>query len=167
MLQAVKAHLFIRENVKKSGFTLVEVVVVSALILLVSLVGFQTADIVAQREKEERLRYALLEMRAAMDLFHQEQLRFPYSFNELINTPRPVNGSNYGYYLRRLPLNPIFATTRWEISSKTSRAGVTDVWVPITLPTAIIGAFPGEPIVDVRCPEPGYTSLRGDPYTVW
>ncbi len=150
-------------NCRLSGFTLVEVVVVTALILLVSLVGIQTADVVSQREKEERLRFALLEMRAAMDLFHQDQLRFPNSFDELLTTQRLVNGANYGYYLRRLPLNPIFATVRWEVSSKTSRTGAADVWVEITNPTTTIGA----PIVDVRSPDPAFTSLRGDQYSKW
>ncbi len=148
---------------RRFGFSLVEVVVVSALILLVSVVGFQTADVVAQREKEERLRYALLEMRAAMDIFHQDKLRFPNSFNELMITPRSINGSNYGYYLRRLPLNPIFGSVRWQVSSKTSRTGSGDVWTEISTSTATIGA----PIIDVRCPDPAYTSLRGDAYSLW
>lgn len=153
------------------GFTLVEVIVVSALILLISLVGFQTADVIAQREKEDRLRYALLEMRAAMDLYHQEKTVFPKSFDELLNSKR--FGNAYGYYLRRLPLNPIYGTVKWEIASQTKRVYATPAeeqahWKEISNSAAIIGVVGDEkPVIDVRCPEPGYTSLRGDSYTQW
>lgn len=80
----------------KSGFTLVEVVVVTALILLVSLVGIQTADVVSQREKEERLRYSLLEMRAALDLYFQDKTEFPDRLDDLLTTSRFVNGLSGG-----------------------------------------------------------------------
>lgn len=153
----------------RSGFSLIELVVVSALILLVSLVGVQTADLVSQREKEDRLRYSLLEMRAALDLYHQEKTIFPTSFNDLLNTKR-FDGS-YGYYLRRMPINPLFGTVKWEIASQTQRnyANITEEqahWQALTDPSVTILPVPA-PIVDIRSPDPGYNSIRGDSYLQW
>jgi len=127
----------------KKGFTLVEVVVVTALILLVSLVGIQTADVVSQREKEERLRYSLLEMRSALDLYFQDRLTFPATITELLTQPRLLNGSNYGFYLRRIPLNPFFNSEHWTYAT-----GTFDV-----------NGTPKTVVVDVFCPSQGNTAM--------
>ncbi|MFZ5953045.1 MAG: type II secretion system protein [Candidatus Rifleibacteriota bacterium] len=144
------------------GFTLVEVVIVSALILLVSLTAFKTAEIVSVREKEDRLRLSLLEMRSAMDKFHQDQLRFPLDLNELLNTAVPLKG---GFYLRRLPLNPLFGTVKWEIASRTSLDGSYDHWEEITLPSQKMSD--NTPIVDIRCPDAAGEGLNGILYRNW
>lgn len=158
----------------RTGFTLVEVVVVSALILLASLVAFHTADIVSQREKEERLRYALLEMRAALDKFFEDSYqnpaipvadkpRFPKSINELLTTRRPVPGGSF--YLRRLPLNPMFASTRWQLIGNNGTTEelkvITDDSMSFTDATMNI--------VDVRCPDTVIPpdGLNGIPYKDW
>lgn len=167
MALKLTAPLIRRNILLRSGFTLVEVIVVSALILLVSLLGFQTADVVSQREKEDRLRSSLLEMRLAMDQYHQDHLKFPDSIQQLIDTPRVFKSTTYGRYLRRFPLNPLDANfppaRRWEVSGKTSLAGTTDVWTEITDPAATIGM----PIVDIRCPPDAGTGLNGIPYQSW
>lgn len=152
----------------RSGFSLVEIIVVSVLILLISLVGIQTADLVSQREKEDRLRYSLLEMRAALDLYHQEKTTFPNSFNDLLTNKR--FGGNYGFYLRRMPINPLFGTVKWEIASQTKRTYADAAeeqahWQPANAPTATMA--PISPIVDVRSPDPGFNSIRGDSYLQW
>ena len=149
----------------KNGFTLVEVVVVTALILLVSLVGIQTADIVAQREKEERLRYSLLEMRAAMDLYFQDKTEFPEKLVDLTTTQRLVNGSNYGYYLRRIPLNPFLRNREWEVYSQTTASGAGEISTktnPLDGSHSLIGR-----IVDVRYPDPLAEALDGTKYSKW
>lgn len=149
---------------RSNGFTLVEVVVVSALILLASLVAFHTADIVSQREKEERLRYALLEMRAALDKFFEDSYqnpaipagqipRFPKSFDEMLLTKRPVAGGSF--YLRRLPLNPMLKSTTWHLVIATITDDITSEQVPV--------------ITDVRCPDTVIPpdGLNGIPYKDW
>ncbi len=154
----------------RNAFSLVEVVVVSELLLLISLVGIHTADLISQREKEDRLRYSLLEMRAALDLYHQEKTTFPASFNELLTTKR--FGGNYGYYLRRMPINPLFGAVKWEIASQTLRNLVPGSaeeqahWQALTDPSVTILPVPA-PIVDIRSPDPGYNSIRGDSYLQW
>ncbi|PKL41866.1 MAG: hypothetical protein CVV41_17010 [Candidatus Riflebacteria bacterium HGW-Riflebacteria-1] len=146
------------------AFTLVEVVVVSALILLASLVAFHTAEIVSQREKEERLRYALLDMRAALDIFFQDSHqnpaisagqipRFPKTIDEMLLTKRPVPGGSF--YLRRLPLNPMLKNTNWHLVIATITDDITSELVPV--------------ITDVRCPDTVTPpdGLNGIPYKDW
>lgn len=168
MLLAQKPRSLIN---RKFAFTLVEVIVVTALILLISLVGIQTADVVSQREKEERLRYSLLEMRAAMDLYFQEHLKFPDSISKLTDT---VRNSGRGFYLRRFPINPIVGNSAepfvWEIASSTKRsyASIAEEnahWKRITTSTTTLS--PVAPILDIRCPDPGYTALDGTMYSKW
>ena len=162
----------------RRGFTLVEVVIVSALILLGSLVAFHTAEVVSQREKEERLRFALLEMRAALDSFFQdsfqnpavpvgEKPRFPKTIVELLTTKRPVP---YGsFYLRRLPLNSMLASKRWQLIGNN---GATEELKTINDETELF-ADVSMNIVDVRCPAPeagdSYPAngLNGIPYNEW
>lgn len=142
------------------GFTLLEVIIASTLLLVVSYSTFQTAEVVSQREKEEQLRSSLLEMRSALDQFHQDNLRFPDTFIELLEAPRPLGA----FYLRRLPFNPMFATISWEIASQTSINGENDYWLPISTATAVIN---GGSIIDVRCPASAGTGLNGIPYQNW
>lgn len=144
----------------RKGFTLLEVVVASALILILSYAAFQTADIVTQREKEEQLRITLLEMRSALDQFHQENLRFPDSIHELLTAPRSLGA----FYLRRFPLNPILASTAWEIASQTSLTGLTDYWLKIYTADSSI---PDGQVIDIRCPPEAGTGLNGIPYEQW
>jgi len=159
---------------QKSGFTLVEVVIVSALILLGSLVAFHTAEIVSQREKEERMRYALLEMRAALDKFFEdsyqnpaipvlEKPRFPKTIAELINTKRPIPGGSF--YLRRLALNPMAGEIRWQLTG--SNGTSEEILVITDAVSAFVDAT--MTIVDIRCPDTVLpaTGLNGIPYKEW
>ncbi len=143
----------------RSAFTLVEVVIVTGLILLFSLVTFQTADIINQRKNEDRMRENLLEMRGALDKYHQDNLSFPNTMSALLTTPM----AGGGFYLRRFPLNPMFNETKWEVSAKTSLTGTGDIWVEITDPTTTITG----PIVDIRCPPSAGTGLNGIAYELW
>jgi len=144
----------------RNGFTLLEVVIASALVLVLSYAAFQTADIVDQREKEEQLRVSLQEMRAALDQFHQENLRFPDSIQELLTAPRSLGA----FYLRRFPLNPMFASTTWEIASQTSLTESEDFWLKIYSADT---SLPDGPIIDIRCPPEAGTGLNGIPYHHW
>lgn len=158
------------------GFSLVEVVIVSALLLLGSLVAFQTAEIVSLRDKEERLRYSLLEMRSAIDQFfgdsyqnpsipELEKPRFPKTIEELLTTKRPVPGGTF--YLRRLPLNPMLSEVQWELRGRKKGASLEE---KINI-ASIADKFedPDMTISDIRYPEGVYpdTGLNGVLYHEW
>ncbi|MFZ2956645.1 MAG: prepilin-type N-terminal cleavage/methylation domain-containing protein [Candidatus Ozemobacteraceae bacterium] len=166
------------------GFTLVEVLVVTALVLILSVVTIPMLETTDQRQKEERFREVLPELRSALEAFHQDFDRYPASLGVLITTPRPVRrGSTQvsGFYLRRLPLNPLTASYTWQIASRTSDTPANDVWWPplilsqtpswqaIALDTTISNAAPAvaAPIVDIRCPPGVGVALNNLPYERW
>lgn len=146
------------------AFTLLELVVVTALVLLLSLVAIPMSDLLNQREDEARLRQALLEMRTALDRYQQKTGSFPTKLGDLL-VQRDEQGA---CFLRRLPINPLATTTLWQIASRTTIEGIADHWepdppVPITGTTTMSDH---SPIVDIRCPPLG-TGINGIPYERW
>ena len=143
------------------GFSLIELVVATSLILLLSVVAVPMLDITSQREKEENLRITLNEMRGALDLYLQDHSAYPASIGTLLTHPR---NDGFGFYLRRFPLNPIVSKADWEISGRTTIGGVGDVWASCT---SAGFTLPGlQPIVDIRCPDYG-TAINGINYREW
>jgi hypothetical protein len=124
--------------------------------------AFETADIVNTRTKEERLRQCLLDMRSALDRFHQVNLRFPDNFDELLNGTDPIRGS---FFLRRFPINPLLKEPKWEIASRTSLDGSYYFWEVITASNQNMSD--STPIVDVRCPDEAGVGLNRIEYKNW
>ncbi len=133
------------------GFSLVEVVITTALALVLALVALPMTDIVSQREKEDQLRQSLLEMRSAIDRYFQRVGSYPVSLNVLLTAT-----DSYGVPLmRKLPNNPLGTGTFWNIASRTSVAGVNDHWEPVGSPLGFCATTTmsdNSGIVDVRCP---------------
>lgn len=81
----------------RRGFTLIELIVVLAIIaLLASIVAPRYFNSV-ERAREATLRSSLSTMRDAIDKFVGDQNRYPESLDELVEK----------HYLRSLPLDPI------------------------------------------------------------
>jgi len=106
---------------RKSGFTLVEVMVVMAIIvtLLAIAVPFYTTSIV--RAKEAVLMNNLFTMRSVIDQYTYDREEPPQSLEDLVREG----------YLREVPLDP-FTESRdtWEVitdSGPTGQSGVFDV----------------------------------------
>lgn len=82
---------------RRRGFTLIELIVVLAIIaLLASIVAPRYFNSV-ERARETTLRSSLVTMRDAIDKFLGDQGRYPESLNELVDKR----------YLRALPVDPI------------------------------------------------------------
>ncbi len=112
------------------GFTLIEVVIVTALLLILSVMAVPMIDLVNQREREERFLESLLEMRSSLDLYLQHTGNFPASMGTLIATGIELpNKKLSGFYLRRFPLNPLTGSYTWEIASKTFLQSNIATWV--------------------------------------
>ncbi|MBI3037528.1 prepilin-type N-terminal cleavage/methylation domain-containing protein [bacterium] len=148
------------KNLKKA-FSLIEVLIATALLLILSLIAVPILDISDQREREERLRLALVEMRSALNNHRQKHNTFPSSMLVLLATPTAG-----GFYLRRFPINPVTSPpqTRWDIASRTT-GSASDHWE--TILSAGDTLTDGTPIVDVRCPENIGTGINGIPYQNW
>ncbi len=143
------------------GFTLVEVVVVTGLILLLSLVAVPMTDLLNQRDDEERLRLCLLDMRSAIDRYQQQNGTCPACLADLLYL-RDADGA---HFLRRIPINPLATEPLWQIASRTTVSGVGDTWLPAPIvPLSASDGVPGGKIIDIRCASG--TRLSGEPFPV-
>ena len=121
----------------RAGFTLVELLVVLAVVgLLLSLAMPRYFDSV-ERAREAALKHDLAVMRDAIDKHLADTGRYPGSLDELVDKR----------YLRRVPADPI-----------TERS---DTWVTAPAPDPALGR-----VADVRSGAPG-AARDGSPYASW
>jgi len=143
------------------------VIVATALLMVLATVALPLADLVSQREKEDRLRQSLQEMRIALDRYQQRYDTFPASMGNLLMATDTQSGG--GYFLRRWPINPMATATPftwWEIASRTSLTQPDKVrWYKISSPSHTLPDT--TPIVDIRCPAELGTGINGIPYREW
>lgn len=144
----------------RAGFSLVELIVVTALLAVLATAALPLLDIADRREREERLRRALLETRGALDRFNLERNAFPYALSELATTPARAGG----YFLRRVPVNPMATGPTWEVAST---GALTGTWETVTASGA--GRTDGLPIQDVRYPKSMVPAdaINGSQYSDW
>lgn len=95
-----KASIF-KNKVFGKGFTLIEILVVLAIIAtLLSLVAPKYFDVIS-RSKETTLKHDLITMRDAIDKFYSDRNMYPESLEELVQFK----------YLRAIPEDPITEST--------------------------------------------------------
>ena len=154
-----------RRQRTRRGFTLIEMIVVAALMLILAGVSYPVAKYSIKRGKEAELRLALREMRNAVDEYKR------YSDAGLI----PVDLGTDGYpseleillegvdlvgqvdkkvrFLRRIPIDPMVGSNEdWRILSTEDE------------PEAAF--WGGENVFDVRSSSQG-VGLNGVPYAEW
>jgi general secretion pathway protein G len=156
---------------RERGVTLVELVSVTAVILVLASVAMPVASKMVKRQKELELRKALREIRMAIDRFQQDTERFPgmKGPSGVINATNEegypeelkhlYEGVDVGLpnglkikYLRRLPRDPI--TGKYEWATRSSRDE----------PEAMFSD--GINIFDVRSKSPA-KGLNDVPYAKW
>jgi general secretion pathway protein G len=118
--------------------TLVELVSVTAIILVLASITLPVANTMAKRQREIELRQALREMREAIDRFYFDVQRFPGIRQLHLDATNEegypeklewlVEGIDIGdaagtriKYLRRIPRDPITGTYEW--GTRSSRDG--------------------------------------------
>ena len=128
-----------------SGMTLVEVVSVTAILLVLAGMAIPVANTMVKRRKELELRQALREIRIAIDRFQADATQGPMAAamaNSKINTatneeryPEKLEWLYQGFdtgatpskkastvkYLRRLPRDPMTGTKEWGTRSSRDR----------------------------------------------
>lgn len=125
------------KQLKMRGFTLVELMVVMAIIALLLSLALPRYFNHLESARETILRQDLAVMRDAIDKYHGDRGRYPDSLEALVSAR----------YLRSLPVDPI-----------TERA---DTWQIIAPSGDDAGA-----VYDVRSGAPG-TAIDGTPYAEW
>lgn len=109
---ALTSNLIVSGKAMKRGFTLIEMLVVLAILAMLLTIVSPKFMHMLQRSKETSLRHDLLTMRDAIDKFYSDKNRYPDTLDELVERQ----------YLKAIPPDPV-----------TERA---DTWV-ITLPPNI------------------------------
>jgi general secretion pathway protein G len=112
------------------GFTLVELIVAFTIMMLLATMAVPLARFRVRREKEQQLRWALREMRTAIDKFKDasdyklippgkiDTDGYPETLEQLVEGVRP-NGSvdKKMKFLRRIPKDPMTNSTDWGLRS--------------------------------------------------
>ncbi len=89
------------------GFTLIELIIVVAIIGILATIAVPAMRTAPQRAKEAALKEDLFTIRSCIDQFHGDRGRYPSSWDELVSMG----------YLRQIPADPI--------------TGSKDTWVPV------------------------------------
>lgn len=159
----------IRPAPGERGTTLVEMVAVSAVLVIMASIALPVANTMLKRQKELELRMALREIRTALDQFQFDTQRYPGIRTKYLDTVNEegypeelewlVEGVDTGdlaenklKYLRRIPIDPMTGEREWATRSSRDR--------PDSLFSDGINIF------DVRS-KSDKSGLNGVPYAEW
>jgi general secretion pathway protein G len=157
-----------RRGVADRGFTFVELVVVTTILLVLASTAIPMARVVTRRRKEAELRQALREMRTAID-------RFKDAVDQGLIATSEVEAGHEGYppdldvlvegvsvvgdaterelrFLRRVPVDPMTGEAEWGLRSYLDEPDAR--------------SWGGDSVFDVRSLSEG-TALDGSPYRDW
>ena len=124
------------------GFTLIELIVVMALIVLLATIGLTAYRSSVQRGREAVLHEDLYRMRDAIDQYYADKSKYPTDLNELAAAS----------YIRRVPVDPMTnSADSWQL-------------VPAEPDPNNPSAEPG--VYDVKSGSEG-TALDGTKYADW
>lgn len=117
----------------EGGYTFIELVVVSAIILILASAAMPLAKVTATRTREAELRRTLREMRTAIDKYKDAadlgqigsvdikagSEGYPPSLETLVEGVTPVNDATGRKlkFLRRIPVDPMMHSTEWGLRS--------------------------------------------------
>jgi len=121
--------------VRRSGFTLIELIVVMAIIATLLTIALPRYFGSVDRSKEVTLRQSLNVMREAIDKFNADNGRYPEKLEDLVEKR----------YIRAIPVDPITESV--------------ETWVIVPVP----GAMAQGAVYDVRSGAQGNTS-NGKPF---
>jgi general secretion pathway protein G len=155
----------------RSGFTLIEMLATVAIVALLATVAVPLAEVTVKRAKEQELRVALREIRAALDAYKQavEEGRvantmlesgYPASLHVLVDGVPDASSPDRKkriYFLRRIPRDP------WSTDPGESDEGT---WGKRSYASPPDAPQEGADVFDVYSRAAG-TGLNGIPYGKW
>jgi len=131
------------------GFTLIELIVVIAIIGILATIAMPAMKNAPQRAREAVLKEDLYQMRSSIDQYLADKGHYPGSLEELVTEG----------YLRRLPEDPITKSSQtWQVEYASAEEEED------LEPNGEGGGGPG--IIDVRSGAEG-NGLDGTPYSEW
>ena len=154
---------------RNAGFTLIEMVVVVAIVAILAAAAQPMLSLAMRRQKEFELHRALRTLRTAIDAYHDaanegriarsadDQAGYPATLQDLVDgVPSALAKDRRVYFLRSLPRDP-FA----DPSSPAERT-----WGLRSYESSPEAPQPGRDVFDVFSQTPG-TGLDGVPYKAW
>jgi general secretion pathway protein G len=121
-----------RAQTTANGYTFVELLVVTFMILILASAALPIARVSIKRQREAELRHDLLEMRTAIDKFHDYAdtgrisatelngtSHYPSTLDQLVQGVTfagDATGNKYKF-LRRIPVDPITGNADWGLRS--------------------------------------------------
>ncbi len=149
---------------RQSGFTLAELVMVTAILASLSLLAMPVVKFTSQRSKEMELRQDLRELRAAIDEYKRfsDQGLLPVDLGTE-GYPKELDSLAKGIelagqidrkkkFMRRIPTDPFTGKATWGVLSYQDEPNAAETG--------------GEDVYDVYSLAPG-TGLNGIPYRKW
>jgi general secretion pathway protein G len=160
----MKLHQFHHGPNAKSatGFTLLELIVTTAILSILTMMALPLARVTIQREKEKELHTALWEMRDAIDRYKDGADRqmfqtkvdsggYPPDLDTLVKGVEAQGGKKIRF-LRSIPVDPMTKSTEWGMRSMQDDPD-SDSWG-------------GQSVFDVYSKSQG-TALDGTKYKDW
>jgi general secretion pathway protein G len=150
------------------GFTFVELVIVTAIVMILASVAIPMAQVTSQRQRESELHYALREMRTAIDKFKDAADQglipateldpgnegYPKDLDTLVDGVSVANDASGRKlkFLRRIPVDPMTRKPEWGKRSYQDRPDTS--------------SWGGQNVFDVYSTSEG-TALDGTKYRDW
>jgi general secretion pathway protein G len=155
-------------RLREAGYTFVELLVVTTILLILASAVMPLAQVTSQRQREAELRRTLRELRTAIDRFKddvtvgqipQTELEpgsegYPPDLETLVEGVSAAGDASGRKlrYLRRVPLDPLTNSTDWGMRSYQDRPDAT--------------SWGGQNVFDVYT-KSGGTALDGTKYSDW
>jgi len=116
-----------RNSKLAQGFTLLELIIATTILSVLTLMALPLARITVQREKEKELRKALWEMRDAIDKYEQmgergafqikaDSFGYPPDLETLVKGVE-AQGAQRTRFLRSIPVDPMTKSKEWGMRS--------------------------------------------------
>ncbi len=113
---------FVTQLWKTNGFTLLELMIVLAIMGVLVSIAQPSLKISIVRAREAVLREDLFEMREAIDQYYADNDKYPPTLQDLINQQEKTNS-----YLREIPKDPFTGASDWiTVASEGEDSGVFD-----------------------------------------
>ncbi|HAE39885.1 MAG TPA: general secretion pathway protein GspG [Candidatus Riflebacteria bacterium] len=107
----------------KRGLTLLELIVCTLIIGILSTTAVPIAKNVVRKQKESLLRDHLKEMRKAIDRYYEKKSAASPGLEDAQYYPQSLEELVEGRYLRRIPLDPFTEKPDWKTRSSTDAPG--------------------------------------------
>lgn len=161
---------------KHQGFTLIELMIVVAIMSILATSALPLRELMVKREKEQELRVALRQIRTAIDAYKQavdegkiakkaDETGYPPRLEELFMGVQDIKSPDKKviYFLRRLPRDPMF--TELDVAGiQTTPAA--DTWGKRSYESPWDSPKEGDDVYDVYSRSEAI-GLNGIPYREW